>query len=281
MFKIGLSVPGRADIKITEEMFREYSEAKISSLELSFSHMDGIFDFKEMKRLADKWGLELWSYHLPFLPFDRIDISNPELADFTVELLSGLIKRAAEEADIHRVVIHPSGEPIDESERPMRIACAKRSLKRLSEAAKSVGTTVAVEELPRTCLGRNSDELLEMISADDSLRVCFDTNHLLTERGVDFVKRLADKIVTIHVSDYDLGDERHYLPGEGMIDWQQLIKALSDAGYNGPWLYEVGRGATNKIVRSRDLVPEDYSRNARELFENKDITLLERRYLMR
>ncbi len=281
MFEVGLSVPGTPDINITEETFREYRDAGLKHLELSYSKIDTFFDFSKMKSYADKYGLNLWSYHLPFLPFTEIDISNPKLADYTVDFLSKLIKRAAEEADIHLIVIHPSGEPIEEDERATRMECAKKSLARLAEFAMQYGTTLAVEDLPRTCLARNSDELLELVSAHDALRICFDTNHLLNEHNEDFVKKAADKMVTIHVSDYDFGDERHYLPGEGMIDWQSLIHTLKECGYKGPWLYEVGRGSSNKIARVRDLAPADYTRNAEELFADKEITLIERTYLMR
>ncbi len=281
MFKIGLSVPGKADPIITEKDFSEYREAGIDCLELSWGRLGFDFDFKEMKCLADKYGIELWSYHLPFLPFSEIDISNPALADYTVDFLSDLIRRAAEDADIHLIVIHPSGEPIEESERGVRMECAKRSLKKLADFAKGYGVTIAVEDLPRTCLGRNSDEILELISVHDELRVCFDTNHLLEEKNEDFLANTAHKLVTVHISDYDFGDERHYLPGEGMIDWQMLIAKLREAGYKGPWLYEVGRSASNKIRRVRDFIPSDYSRNAEELFAGKEPTLIEREYLMR
>ncbi len=281
MFEIGLSVPAMPDINITEETFREYCDAGIKHIELSFSKIDGIFDFREMKRLADKYDINIWSYHLPFLPFSEVDISNPALADYSVEFLGGLIRRAAEEGDIHLIVIHPSGEPIEESERAERMECSKKSLARLADIASSCGTTIAVEDLPRTCLARNSDELLELVSAHDALRICFDMNHLANEKNADFLERVKDKLVTVHVSDYDFGDERHYLPGEGMIDWQKMLSDLKAAGYKGPWLYEVGRCSSNKISRCRDLVPADYTRNAHELFENREITLLEREYLMR
>ena len=45
--------------------------------------------------------------------------------------------------------------------------------------AQQLGQVIAVEDLPRTCLGRESSEMLELISVNDKLRVCFDTNHLL------------------------------------------------------------------------------------------------------
>ena len=58
---------------------------------------------------------------------------------------------------------------------------------------------------------------MELISADDRLRVCFDTNHLLKESIIDFIYNVGDKIITTHVSDYARENERHWLPGEGVI----------------------------------------------------------------
>lgn len=33
--------------------------------------------------------------------------------------------------------------------------------------------------------------------------------------------------------------ERHWLPGEGKINWKELIAALDSCGYSGVWMYEV------------------------------------------
>ena len=63
----------------------------------------------------------------------------------------------------------------------------------------------------------------------------------------------------------DLIDEKHWLPGEGKVDWPAIIKALSDACYQGPWLYEIGFAAPKTHPRSRDLTCEDFVRNAQAL----------------
>ena len=151
---------------------------------------------------------------------------------------------------------------------------AKRSLDALAKVCRESGVTLCVEDLPRTCIGNCSAEILDLISVNSDLRVCFDTNHLLFEKPVDFVRAVADKIVTVHVSDYDFIDERHWLPGEGDVEWSALLAALDEVGYSGPWLYEIGLEAPKSIIRARDLTPRDFVLNAEELFLHKPFSVL-------
>jgi sugar phosphate isomerase/epimerase len=129
------------------------------------------------------------------------------------------------------VVVHPSGEPNPDGERAQRMEYATACLAELAEYADQYGITVAVEDLPRTCLGNCIADIAALISADERLRVCLDTNHLLTERNADFVKALGEKIVTLHVSDYDYLNERHWWPYEGKVNWVELVTELEKAGY--------------------------------------------------
>lgn len=258
MFNIGLSSCGKA---VNEQLFQQYKDADIKCMELSIKP-DSI-DYTETKAIAEKYGITLWSLHLPFTPFHVIDISNPDLAEYSVEYFKNIIKNALP-LGVKIFVIHPSGEPIDNSQRQIRLDCAKQSLKKLGAFAEENGVTIAVEDLPRTCLGRNSTEILELISVHPNLRVCFDTNHLLGENLEDFIKNVGNKIVTTHVSDYDFIDERHWLPLEGKVDWQKVISSLKEVGYNGPWLYEIGFK-----YRDRVLTTHDFYENAHKLFELK------------
>jgi len=123
-------------------------------------------------------------------------------------------------------------------------------------------------------VGKNSAEINELISLNDDLRVCFDTNHLLSENICDFIYAVGDKIVTTHISDYDFVDEKHWICGEGKIDWQAIYKALVDIGYKGPWLYELGFKAPRHITRERDLTCEDFYKNSKEVFEGKPLTVI-------
>lgn len=261
---------------VNEEIMAGHKTAGINTIEISVGNtqLADALDFKEARRLADKYGIELWSLHLPFLPFNVIDPSVPALADYTVKYFCSFIDKATE-IGIKTIVIHPSGEPIAESDRPMRLECAKKSLGALAEYAKARGAVIAVEDLPRTCLGRDSSDILELISAHPDLRVCFDTNHLLGESIADFIKKVGDKIITTHVSDYDEKNERHWLSGEGVIDWKALKDALIAIGYDGPWLYELGLdGSLPTINRERRLEYSDFARNHDEIMNDKPITTI-------
>lgn len=271
MFNIGLS---SCDKVVDEQLFEMYNNAGITAMELSpgfdkYSEED----FKTFAALSDKYGVGLWTYHLPFGPFDKIDLSRSETAEYTLEHYREIIRKASL-AKIDKFVVHPSGEPIADDERADRINCAKDSLYKLAEIASEYGAVIAVEDLPRTCLGRNSAEIAELISVHDNLGVCFDTNHLLVEDNIRFIYNLKGKIITTHVSDYDFKDEKHWLPGEGDIEWSTLVNALKDTGYNGVWLYEMGFHIPNNRSRARELTCEDFVRNANEIFDNKEITII-------
>ena len=211
-----------------------------------------------------------------FIQSSKLEISQKELAGSTIAYFEELIKKAAN-VGIDKFVIHPSGEPIAPEDRAERLKVSKESLFKLSSIATRNGSVIAVEDLPRTCLGNCSDEMLELISVDPALRVCFDTNHLLGESQVDFIKRVGNKIVTLHVSDYDFINERHWLSGEGLSDWNAIYKALQEVGYSGAWLYEVGFGSTKTIIRERMLTCNDFVRNANEIFRGETITVIPNR----
>ncbi|MCQ2471100.1 MAG: sugar phosphate isomerase/epimerase [Clostridia bacterium] len=265
MYKLGLSTCGKT---VDENLFKSYSEAGIKAMELSMNSEDyDVFDYENALRLSQKYDVELWSFHLPFMPFNELDISAPSLKNDTVSYLKSLIEKASS-IGIKRFIIHSSGEPVFEREARMEIA--KESLKELADFAKTFDAVICVEDLPRTCLGRNSDEILELISAHDSLKVCLDTNHLLSENLSDFIKKVGDKIITTHISDYDFVDEKHWLPFEGKINWDEVVSALNEINYDGVWLYEIGFKAPWSMPRERDLTCDDFRKNAEKIFNKAE-----------
>lgn len=273
MYKIGLT-SGGAVVSDCEALFKMLRDSGIAATEISVApdrYAD--LDYKRIAAASKEYGVELWSFHLPFSPFSVLDISKKELVKDTVPYLEELIRRAAA-IGIDKFVIHPSGEPIAPEERAERMKLSKESLSKLAETARRNGAVIAVEDLPRTCLGNCSDEIAELISVDPDLYVCFDTNHLLGEAPVDFIRKVGKKIITTHVSDYNFINEQHWLPGEGENDWQAIYQALQEVGYTGVWLYELGFGSTKKITRERALTCEDFVRNAKEIFEGREITVI-------
>ncbi len=255
-----------------------YARAGIEAVEFSFAtDVYATYDFAEGAKLARACGMDPWSAHLPFLPFQSNNIASldPQVRKNTLAYQSDLLRRFGE-AGIPLAVIHPSGEPNAPEKRAEMIECAKDSLAALAEVAAREGITLAVEDLPRTCLGNTAEEIAELITADSRLRVCFDTNHLLTQDNDQFMRALKDKIVTLHVSDYDFINERHWLPGEGKVDWVRFMDVLDEIGYDGVFMYELGFAAPQTILRPRDLTAEDFVRNAKELEARAPLTVIGR-----
>ncbi|MBQ3041478.1 MAG: sugar phosphate isomerase/epimerase [Clostridia bacterium] len=254
---------------VSESIFKELKDAQVKYFEVSlYKEEVEKLDFNYLKKTAEKYGIVLWSFHLPFMPFAEIDISNPEIAEKTVEYLKYFIENGAK-IGIDKFVIHASGEPIAENDREIRMQTAKKSLKELADFADKYGAVIAVENLPRTCLGRDSSDILELLSADKRLKSCFDTNHLLSEDALKYIKAVGKTIITTHVSDYDFKDERHWLPGEGKIDWGAIYSALKDEGYDSAWLYELNLGSTGTIERDKNLTAKDVKENAEAIFAGK------------
>ena len=121
--------------------------------------------------------------------------------------------------------------------------------------AQQTGRRIAVEILPRTCLGNTVDELTALMSELDAavFGVCMDTNHLMNRYQTlpDEIRRLGHKLLTLHLSDYDGVDEKHELPGRGVLDWKAFMAALRAIDYRGPFNYEAKPDGATPAERFR------------------------------
>lgn len=134
-------------------------------------------------------------------------------------------------------IIHGSFEPISDDIRPTQLAALHDSLEKITAWTQ---TPIAVESLPRTCLFNTAAEGIAIIDAIPAgVGACVDVNHFLRETSEDAVRALGKRILTTHISDHDYEDERHWLPGEGRIDWMALLSAFEAVGYDGVFNYEV------------------------------------------
>ena len=238
--------------EMNEKSLTALAAAGILQVELSSGNIAPFYEALDFPRRAGalvaaarERGVEITSVHLPFAPFETMDPASfdPAVRAHVYEKQTELL-RAAGEAGIPLAVIHPSGEPYPEAERADRMEAALEMISRLCAAAEECGVTLCLENLPRTCLGRTSDEMLRFFAEIPALRAVFDTNHSLREDNAHFIRALGEKIVTLHVSDYDFTDERHLLPLEGKNDWEGIFAALEEIGYAGRFLYELRAGYT-------------------------------------
>jgi sugar phosphate isomerase/epimerase len=197
-----------------------------------------------MRKALPEWlnraGLRLHSLHALFGP---VSISAPDEA-----------RRAASVREVLRelefmvelggqcLVVHSGGLILDESKRSDLFRLCRESLKVIADACAARGVRLALEYLPRNCLGNTCEELLRLVEGidHDTVGVCLDTNHAnIGQDLTQAVRALAGKIIAIHVSDNDGCVERHWFPYQGVIDWAAFRGAIEASGFQGPCMYEV------------------------------------------
>ncbi len=226
----------------------EVKEAGLDGIELVISRNETDLTYQEVKRAysptiqhAQALDLDVWSIHLPF--GKDWDISTlvarkrQQIIDYHVDWL-----KCVSEWKVKHAVLHPSYEPIAAEERSERVRACKSSLNQLVEVAEDSGIHLCVENLPRTCLGNTGKEITALTEENQHLRVCCDVNHLLFELPEQFIEEVGSTIQTVHISDYDGEDEKHWLPGKGIIQWKEVIHALANSGYEGFFMFEVKKG---------------------------------------
>jgi sugar phosphate isomerase/epimerase len=195
--------------------------------------MDAFTLFSRHSRLR-LWSLHGIPGHEPLSSLDdEVRCQAMKKVQRTIELGSSL--------GVHVAVLHASDEPIAERDRSRRMAQAKDSIAELVQIAERSNIVLAVELLPRTCLGNSPSELEELLDGlpRDRIGVCLDVNHVRETTSLpDMIGRLGPRLITTHISDFDGIDERHWLPGKGIIDWTVVWHSLEAIKYEGPWLYE-------------------------------------------
>ena len=269
--KTGISTSffGRLDRKDLDAV----AAAGIDCVELSygFDHYMNVIEFPQTAaywgRQARDTGVEIWSLHLPFSGTFDISSERLEFRSITSYVQRELIWAAAE-AGASVVVLHPSAEPIADDKRQEHFQYSRENIEKLAREADACGLILAVENLPRTCLCRNSEEMIALLK-DTGADAVFDTNHNLSEDNVCFVDALTAggvRIASLHISDYGpdengVLDERHRMPGDGINRWNDLLAALERHGYTGPLMYEISHQPKNREAYTL----EDAAANMRAL----------------
>lgn len=280
--KCGLSRPcfgyeKEDGLKYREEFFTNLKKMKDAGIEAIEMDMNGVYtdaghvkSHDMVRRPLDaimESGLILNSIHLPFgwrrdfSTSDRVDAQL--MIDQTLKTFSII-----DEYKPKAYVMHGACEPIFDNK---RIGVMERMIDSLNQLVRGTKNYVCLENLPRTCVPNTSTEMLFILSQVPGLKTVCDVNHNLKEYSEDYIRKVGgDYIKTLHISDFDYRDERHLLPKDkshqfkGVIDWNKVIGALEDIGYDGVFMYELsmdGYGYTfDQVRRNFDMLFEEYNK---------------------
>ena len=89
-------------------------------------------------------------------------------------------------------------------------------------------------------------EFIRYVDTLDSeyMVACLDIGHVglpeSDDRAWDFIRALGhERLQSLHVHDNDYRNDKHALPYQGKIDWDEVTKALGEIDYRGDFTYEL------------------------------------------
>lgn len=211
--------------------------------------------------VLDSPRVEFWSVHAPYGRY--IDPSSPddESREGAFVGYSDAVQIAAR-LGAKVVVAHPGANVQYDVPKGERLRIAASTIRRVAEQAGEVGVNIAVEPLPKQEPGNTLDEVLSIVDMVDlpNVGINFDVNHLFPPEDIPtLIRKAGEKILSVHISDQD-GQERHWLPFEGVLDWAAILSALTDVGYEGPLIYETHIKSARTCTDVCEAVVENYAR---------------------
>ena len=74
----------------------------------------------------------------------------------------------------------------------------------------------------------------------DRFAACVDTGHafVMGQDPAQMIRTLGSRVRALHVADNNGRQDQHYAPGQGKIDWNDVLGALKEVGYQGSFSFE-------------------------------------------
>lgn len=173
--------------------------------------------------MADSCGLKVDNYHLPYestnLLFSRKSAQRSQYVAEVLRQIEGCKTSGAE-----KIVMHVT----DRTDTIPDTATMLESMETIVRHAEDIGIKIAAEN---THYYKQIDTLLQEIESP-YLGLCYDTSH-------DFVKgqsrsmllsKYSHRLMCVHISDNDFIEDRHWLPGNGIIPFKSFINTIKDSG---------------------------------------------------
>lgn len=254
-FGVSTHVLGSLEPEVHFGLFARYG---FSCVELGLAYFPFLEDarrFEELQRVIAANGIRVYSFHLPYggtVPaLGTMDISHPDpdVRRNTLDAVRLCLERL-EDLGAQCLVIHPSAGAVrSDDERMERTEWCLESLRACREVQakrpEAVPVKIAVETLPPRGLLNSAAEIFALLDRldDEGVGLCLDVNHinLAGQDPVEFTRQTGSFVITTHLSDNDGENEKHWIPGKGVLPWQELLLSLRSTGYAGPLLYETSQ----------------------------------------
>lgn len=242
-----------------EQAIKAIAEAGFDAIDMSFvtygreglplARPDWRDWIKRRKEECDAVGLTINQGHAHYY-------GRPQSREFTSldwEENTAKIYRDIEAAGICKVpwlVFHPD-TAWDSAGYSRRLSLEKEKerFRRFGEVASKWGVGIAIENLTdnrngERYFGVTAEDLLDLLDrlGDDKLfGICWDTGHANLNRlnQPESIRQMGKRLKALHINDNRGEKDDHLLPYLGRIEWEPLLLALKEIGYNGDFTYEI------------------------------------------
>ena len=212
----------------------------------STEHDEGFY--RELGEYAKSRGVKIGQAHAPF-PSSYADAEKNEKR-FN-EIVQSI--KNASYLGAPMVVVHPCGhlDYTDEASKEISFEYNLDFYRRLIPFAREYGIKIAIENMDFPCVTATPEGLNKLFDAldDPIFTVCFDTGHSLIEKvdPAEAIRVIGHRLVDgcTHFHDNFGDDDDHTLPFYGKIDWESVMKALAEIGYEGDINYEAANFIKN------------------------------------
>src|SRR5690606_28224806 len=147
------------------------------------------------------------------------------------------------------ILFHPSFF-LGLGERELRKKQLIKSAIELNEEVKRMNAIMVIENMlgPELLLGGGKRERPLLRTVEEAVEImgrlpadiysAVDMNHIKNPEKL--IDALGERIKSVHIADGNGREENHFFPcsGEGSNDWIAILKALHNANYNGPFMFE-------------------------------------------
>lgn len=108
----------------------------------------------------------------------------------------------------------------------------------LLQSAEKKGIIICIENMPMPEFSiASAEEVVRLVRTLDSnnVKCCLDTGHVtMFGSPADAVKVMGgDLLKVLHIHDNDGRSDLHWIPFQGVVDWEYFAKSLAEIDYNG------------------------------------------------
>ena len=190
--------------------------------------------FAKLKACADELGVSFFQMHGLWPTNDTTPESREEQFHFFVEQIE-----IAKMLDCKYLVIHPVmpygwAQEIDPA---FSWAVNKALFQRLLPYAENAGVVICLENIPVNMELGHIWAVKKMVQEMNSkyFKVCLDMGHanIMKDDLYQEIKALGSDLKCLHIHDNKGRSDEHTCPFFGNINWESVIRGLSEIGYDG------------------------------------------------